>query len=59
MMLPGQQQPHTDNHMIDQFTEHYLATDHLAVALMRTYISESLLVASVAVLTCTWVLRYT
>ena len=39
MMLPGQH-TNSDPHMIDQFTEHYLATDHLPRALMRTYISE-------------------
>jgi ubiquitin conjugation factor E4 B len=38
MMLPGKH-THTEHHIIDQFMEHYLATDHLPRALMRTYIS--------------------
>jgi ubiquitin conjugation factor E4 B len=38
MLLPGQHS-HVDPHLVDQFTEHYLAVDHLPLALMRTYIS--------------------
>jgi ubiquitin conjugation factor E4 B len=38
VMLPGQHS-HGNHHLVDQFTEHYLATDQLPQALMRTYTS--------------------
>ena len=40
-MLPGQHS-HGNHHLVDQFTEHYLATDQLPQALMRTYTSQFL-----------------
>lgn len=40
MMLPGQQAHSGGAMMMEQFTEHYLAVDHLPRALMKTYISK-------------------
>ena len=38
MMLPGLHA--NDSHILERFLGHYLATDHLPRALMRTYISK-------------------